>query len=71
MSDANANVHGPVFDRARIGPVSTDYPDLVLAAVLGVRLSSWHKPFQSRALLAMTLIFRRSNALSGSCMRGP
>lgn len=35
MSHAAAQFHGPAFEHARIGPVSTDYPDLVLASVLG------------------------------------
>jgi hypothetical protein len=32
---ATAHVRGPVFDQAELGPISTDYPDLLLAAVLG------------------------------------
>jgi len=35
VARAAANVPGPMFDRAQLGPVSLDYPDLVLAAVLG------------------------------------
>jgi hypothetical protein len=35
MADAAEHVRGPAFDRAAIGKFSTDYPDLVLAAVLG------------------------------------
>ena len=35
MSRAEAHVHRPLFDHARIGPIWIDYPDLVLAAVLG------------------------------------
>jgi hypothetical protein len=35
MSHATSHVHRPVFDHAAIGPVTTDYPDLVVAAVLG------------------------------------
>lgn len=35
LADADANAHGPVFDRAAIGPITVDYPDLVLAAMLG------------------------------------
>lgn len=39
MSGAAAHFHGPVFDQARIGPISTDYPDLFLAGVMGVTLA--------------------------------
>jgi hypothetical protein len=35
MADAQGHFHGPTFDGATIGPVSIDYPDLVLAAILG------------------------------------
>jgi hypothetical protein len=35
VARAAAGVPGPMFDRAQLGPVSLDYPDLVLAAVLG------------------------------------
>ena len=35
IQDAFGSTIQPVFDRARLGHFSTDYPDLVLAAVLG------------------------------------
>jgi hypothetical protein len=35
MAVAQQHFHVPTFDGATIGPVSIDYPDLVLAAVLG------------------------------------
>lgn len=35
ITRAAAHVPGPVFDQARLGRVVVDYPDLVLAAVLG------------------------------------
>jgi hypothetical protein len=34
LRDALGGIH-PTFHRAELGPISTDYPDLVLAAVLG------------------------------------
>ena len=43
MSAATANLPGPLFAQASVGPVSTDYPDLVLAAVLGGVLASRHQ----------------------------
>ena len=51
MASATADVHGPVFSQADIGRVSTDYPDLVLAAVLGGFLAGRH-----RQLLAALLV---------------
>jgi hypothetical protein len=35
IAGAAAHVHAPLFDHAQVGPVALDYPDLVLAAVLG------------------------------------
>lgn len=35
ISQAAGQVHGPLFNQAQIGGVAIDYPDLVLAAVLG------------------------------------
>lgn len=51
MASATADVHGPVFTQADIGRVSTDYPDLVLAAVLGGFIAGRH-----RQLLAAVLV---------------
>jgi len=51
MASATADVHGPVFTQADVGRVSTDYPDLVLAAVLGGFLAGRH-----RQLLAASLV---------------
>jgi len=35
LANAAAHFHAPVLTRADAGPISVDYPDLVLAAVLG------------------------------------
>jgi hypothetical protein len=35
MANATTHIHAPVFDRASIGPITIDYPDLVLASLLG------------------------------------
>ena len=51
MAAATRDVHGPVFSQADIGRVTTDYPDLVLAAVLGGFLAGRH-----RQLLAAVLV---------------
>ena len=54
MSAATANLPGPLFAQASVGPVSTDYPDLVLAAVLGGVLASRHQQ-RIGALLVTTV----------------
>ena len=51
MANATRDVHGPVFSRAGVGRFTTDYPDLVLAAVLGGFLAGRH-----RQLLAAVLV---------------
>jgi hypothetical protein len=35
IADATAHIHGPILNEAGIGSISTDYPDLLLAAMLG------------------------------------
>jgi hypothetical protein len=54
MSIATAHVHAPAFDHAAFGPVSTDYPDLVLAALLGALLGG-HQYQRRAAVLVMAL----------------
>ncbi len=61
MSAATAHVHAPVFDRAAVGPVSTDYPDLVLAALLGALLAG-HQ-YQRRAAMLVTTLASGSGLL--------
>ena len=56
MAAATRDVHGPVFSQADIGRVTTDYPDLVLAAVLGGFLAGRH-----RQLLAAVLVTVRTD----------
>jgi hypothetical protein len=51
MARATRDVHGPVLSQAGIGRFTTDYPDLVLAAVLGGFLAGRH-----RQLLAAVLV---------------
>ena len=53
LSDAVAGVH-PTFHRAVLGPISTDYPDLVLAAVLGGMVAG--RPIQRRAAALVTVL---------------
>lgn len=52
MANAASDVHGPVFSRARIGPITTDYPDLVLAALLGGFLAGRHHQLRAAALVS-------------------
>ena len=54
MSSATADVHGPVFSQVDIGRLTTDYPDLVLAAVLGGFLAGRHRQLLA-ALLVTTI----------------
>lgn len=53
IAGATVNFHGPVFDQATIGPVAIDYPDLVLAAVLGGFVAGQHGQRRAAALVAM------------------
>jgi hypothetical protein len=53
MAAATANVHGPVFDQAGVGHVSTDYPDLVLAAMLGGFLAGRHQQWAAAVLVSI------------------
>ncbi len=56
MAAANIHFHGPQFDRASLGPITTDYPDLLLAAVIGAFLAG--QPYQRRAAaLVLCLVF--------------
>ena len=52
MTRAEAHVHGPVFDHATVASISIDYPDLVLAAVLGGAVAG--RRGQVRAALIVT-----------------
>ena len=54
MSVAASHFHAPVFDKASIGPITTDYPDLVLAGVLGSALAG-HR-LQLRAAVLLTAL---------------
>ena len=54
MAMAARDVHGPVFSQADIGRFSTDYPDLVLAAIAGGFLAGRHH--QLLAALLVTAI---------------
>jgi hypothetical protein len=53
MAAATRDVHGPVFSQADIGRVTTDYPDLVLAAVLGGFLAGRHRQLLAAALVTV------------------
>lgn len=53
LMDALGGVH-PTFHRATLGPISTDYPDLVLAAVLGGIFAG--RPIQKRAAVLVAIL---------------
>jgi hypothetical protein len=55
MADAQGHFHGPAFDGATIGPVSIDYPDLVLAAILGGTVDD-DRARQRRAAMLLTAL---------------
>jgi hypothetical protein len=55
MADAQGHFHGPTFDSAAIGPVSIDYPDLVLAAILGGTVAD-DRGRQRRAAMLLTAL---------------
>jgi hypothetical protein len=52
MAGATAQFHGPVFDRAGLGRITIDYPDLVLAAVLGAFVAGHHGQRRAAVLVA-------------------
>jgi hypothetical protein len=54
MTQAAARLHRPVFDHAAIGTITIDYPDLVLAAVLGGFVAGHAR--QRRAALLVTAL---------------
>jgi hypothetical protein len=55
MAIAQRDFHGPTFDTATIGPISVDYPDLVLAAVLGGTVAN-DRARQRRAAALLTAL---------------
>ena len=61
MAHATARLHGQAFDAARLGTVKVDYPDLVLAAVLGGFVAG--HPLQRRAALTLTSLAAGSGIL--------
>ena len=72
MASATADVHGPVFSQADIGRVSTDYPDLVLAAVLGGFLAGRHRQLLAALLVtAMGQLMDCCSYRSRVCCRRP
>lgn len=52
---ATSHIPGPPFDTAAVGRVSTDYPDLILAAVLGATVAG-DPAIQRRAAALVTLL---------------
>jgi hypothetical protein len=62
LATATASFHGPALDQAAVGPATMDYPDLVLAAVLGGAVAG--TPVQRRAAATMTLLA----AATGMCL---
>jgi hypothetical protein len=61
MAGATASVHLPTFDQAAFGPIATDYPDLVLAGVLGGFLAG--QRYQGRAAMLLIALAAGSGML--------
>lgn len=61
IGNAAARLHGPAFNSATIGPVTDDFPDLVLAAVVGGYVAG--HPFQHRSAVALTVLAAASGML--------
>ncbi len=61
VSRAAAHVPGPLFDHARVGRIVLDYPDLVLAAVLGAFVAG--QPCQRSAAVLVTVLAAATLAL--------
>lgn len=62
VARAAAHVPGPLFDHARIGRMVLDYPDLVLAAVLGAFVAG--QRCQRSAAVLVTVLAAASLALA-------
>ena len=53
VNQAAGHVHGPVFDRAHVGGLALDYPDLVLAAALGGFVAGQRGQLRAAALVTL------------------
>jgi hypothetical protein len=67
ISRAAGHVPGSLLDHAQIGPISVDYPDLVLASVLGGFLAGQRWQWRAAALVslfaAISLVLAPANTL--------
>jgi hypothetical protein len=61
MATASAHFHGPEFSQAAVGNDTLDYPDLVLAAILGGTVAG--SPVQRRAAVTLALLSSASGML--------
>ncbi len=52
IADATAHIHGPVLNEAGIGSISTDYPDLLLAAMMGGTVAGHTIQWRAAVLVA-------------------
>ena len=53
ITHAAGHVPGPSFNHAQVGPLGLDYPDLVLAAVLGASLAGQREQWPAAVLVAV------------------
>lgn len=67
FTGAADHLHVPLFDQAHVGPVMIDYPDLVLAAVLGGflagRRGQWRAAVLVSVLAATCMVLAPANTL--------
>jgi hypothetical protein len=67
IAGAAGHVHGPLFDQAHIGGIFLDYPDLVLAALLGGFVAGqrgqWHAAALVTVLAAASLLLTPVNTM--------
>lgn len=53
IANAAGQFHGPLFDQAHIGGIVVDYPDLVLAALLGSFVAGQRQQWHAAALVTV------------------
>ena len=67
IASAAGQVHGPLFDQAHVGGIVVDYPDLVIAALLGAfvagRPEQWHAAALVTLLAAASMLFTPVNTM--------
>ena len=67
IAGAAGQVHGPLFDQAHVGGIVVDYPDLVIAALLGAFVAGqreqWHAAALVTLLAAVSMVLTPVNTM--------